>query len=85
MKTADTGVEPSIHSNITDSLDDKHPLAFQDVFCRECGKMVHASNNECMVTWVETKLGPICLSCLAKIDKESGIYAYGFSNVREDI
>ena len=62
--------EPLIHSHITDELLDDHPLAFKTVDCEKCGVMVHASNNECMQTWVETGEGNYCLRCFAKLTGE---------------
>lgn len=55
--------EPLIHSHITDCLPDWHPLANKHVFCKKCGVMVHAINNECMQTWLETEFGNYCTSC----------------------
>lgn len=57
--------EPRIHSHITDVLPDDHPLAHEQVECGKCGVLVHAFNNECMQTWVETGCGPFCLRCFA--------------------
>lgn len=57
--------EPRIHSHITDELPDGHPLAHEQVDCKKCGVLVHAFNNECMQTWVETGNGPFCLRCFA--------------------
>jgi hypothetical protein len=47
--------EPLIHSHRADGLPIKHELASKDVGCARCGVLVHAFNNECMQTWVETK------------------------------
>jgi hypothetical protein len=57
--------EPRLHSHIEDVLPDDHPLAYVTVSCDglDCTRMVHASNNECMTTWVETGLGNYCLRC----------------------
>jgi hypothetical protein len=55
--------EPRIWSHITDVLPDGHPLAHVTVYCAACREMVHAGNNECMQTWVETGRGPHCLPC----------------------
>ena len=55
--------EPQIHSHIEDGLPDSHALAFESVGCETCGAMLHAGNNECMQTWVETGLGPFCAKC----------------------
>jgi hypothetical protein len=59
--------EPLIHSEITDELPDEHPLAYTTVECARCGVMVHAFNNECMDTWVETGQGNYCLGCFAQL------------------
>lgn len=61
-------LEPKIHSHIEDGLPEEHPLALESVTCARCGVMVHAFNNECMQTWVESGVGNFCLSCFA--DKE---------------
>jgi hypothetical protein len=37
------------------------------VYCTSCKAMLHASNNECMQTWVETGRGDFCVKCFAKI------------------
>lgn len=58
--------EPVIHSHITDCLPEGHPLAYESVSCIVCGVLVHASNNECMQTWVETGCGSGCLKCFAE-------------------
>lgn len=54
--------EPLIHSHITDVLPDDHPLATSNVYCSApyCGEMLHAFNNECMQTWIETENGNFC-------------------------
>lgn len=57
--------EPKIHSHITDVLPDDHRLARESIFCEKCGDMLHAFNNECMQTWVETGRGNFCLKCFA--------------------
>jgi hypothetical protein len=57
--------EPRVHSYITDALPEKHSLAWKPVACRACGELVHASNNECMQTWIETGSGNFCLNCFA--------------------
>jgi hypothetical protein len=57
--------EPKIHSHITDCLPDQHPMANEQVVCRKCGVLVHAFNNECMQTWVETGRGALCIKCFA--------------------
>lgn len=56
--------EPIFHSHMSDVLPDDHPLATETVFCLKCKKeMLHASNNECMQTWVEIYGKPFCLAC----------------------
>jgi hypothetical protein len=59
--------EPLIHSGITDLLPDDHPLAYTSISCQQCGGLLHAFNNECMQTWVETGKGNFCLSCFVKL------------------
>ena len=56
--------EPIIHSHITDVLPEDHCLKNDCVSCDECGVMLHASNNECMQTWLETEVGNYCTKCL---------------------
>ena len=58
--------EPLIHSHIEDGLSDDHPWADQTVYCNDCQIMVHAGNNECMTTWVETGKGAYCIDCFAE-------------------
>ena len=55
--------EPALHSALSDRLPSNHPLANQDVSCAECGRLVHASNNECMSTWVEFSNHNVCIEC----------------------
>jgi hypothetical protein len=66
--------EPLVHSHIEDGLPPDHPLAEKQVPCAGelggCGKLLHAWNNECMRTWVETGLGNYCLWCFAKLSRE---------------
>jgi len=40
-----------------------HPLAYEQVNCKRCGELLHAANNECMQTWVETGKGDYRLIC----------------------
>lgn len=56
-------MEPLIHSHITDMLPRNHPSADTDVYCDKCGVMIHAFNNECMQTWLETERGNFCTKC----------------------
>jgi hypothetical protein len=57
-------MEPRIHSHITDELPGEHYLAHTAIYCSTCGEMVHASNNECMQTWVEFgEFGNYCIQC----------------------
>ena len=71
--------EPLIHSHITDMLPEDNPLAYETVYCEVCEHMVHASNNECMTTWVESGLGNYCLDCFTHqknscvLDKDYGL------------
>lgn len=64
--------EPLIHSHIEDVLDDTHQSAFKNVWCGDCHTLVHASNNECMTTWVESGEGDFCLTCFAKNHNTGG-------------
>ena len=61
-------IEPIIHSHITDELPEGHPLAYDQVECLDCGVLVHAGNNECMQTWIETGMGNFCTECFFKRD-----------------
>lgn len=65
--------EPQIHSHITDGLPHMHPLADEQVTCTRCGVLVHAFNNECMQTWVETGLGNYCLVCFCNLHGRKGV------------
>jgi hypothetical protein len=56
--------EPRVHSHLTDSLPNAHPLAFTQVYCAACRCLVHAANNECMQTWVEFSNGAVCSQCV---------------------
>lgn len=62
-------LEPRIHSYITDELPEEHPLAHKATYCIHCAAMLHASNNECMLTWVETGKGNHCLDCFVQMDR----------------
>jgi len=63
--------EPNIHSHITDVLDDSHPLAYETVYCDKCrSAMLHAANNECMQTWIETGKGNFCTHCFCTMGIE---------------
>jgi len=63
--------EPLIHSPREDVLPDDHKLQHKDVFCRECGSMVHSRTNECMQTWVEIEYDwSFCIKCFAKMESE---------------
>ncbi len=55
--------EPIIHSHLTNTLPENHPLRYKDVYCDKCGKMLHSKNNECMQTWLETEKGNFCTRC----------------------
>ena len=72
--------EPAIHSHITDCLPDNHSLAYQQFNCIDCHTLIHAGNNECMETWVETGVGNLCLSCFtARPESDILQDAYGLS------
>ena len=60
--------EPLIHSHIMDMLPTNHPLAFTEVDCDKCKVQVHAVNNECMQTWLETEDGNFCTKCFPITD-----------------
>lgn len=61
-------VDPVLHSHITDVLPEKHPLAYKSVYCAKCRTMVHAGNNECMMTWIECGISDNwCLSCFSEV------------------
>ena len=69
--------EPQIHSHITDMLPDDHPLANETFSCQRaaaCKTMLHADNNECMTTWVETGRGNFCFPCFVDALRENGAY-----------
>ena len=56
--------EPIVHSHVEDLLPEKHPLAFEHVSCDACKEvLLHAANNECMQTWIETEYGNYCTKC----------------------
>lgn len=55
--------EPLIHSHISDLLPDDNKLAYNNVDCDICHEPIHAANNECLSTWVETGKGNFCLNC----------------------
>lgn len=60
-------MEPQIHSHIEDRLPEFHRLAFKQVRCDTQkpfhDELLHAANNECMQTWVETGQGNFCWEC----------------------
>ena len=60
--------EPLIHSHLKDSLSRKHVLCHEDIFCDICNVMIHAHNNECMQTWLETVNGNFCTKCFPITD-----------------
>lgn len=78
--------EPLIHSHITDCIPDDHPKAWDTIMCvAGCGTMVHASNNECMATWVETGRGEYCWNCfVAAVRLEDGEYSNESASCLED-
>ena len=61
--------DPVLHSHVEDMLPAAHALAFQQVHCAGCGALLHAANNECMQTWIETGRGNYCVPCFAKIEE----------------
>ena len=63
FKNAYFSKEPVIHSHISNKLTDNHSLRNVSVYCYKCGEMLHASNNECMQTWIETEFGNFCTNC----------------------
>jgi hypothetical protein len=70
--------DPIMHTHVSDKLDDTHPLAFHSIECRRCHETLHAFNNECMQTWVETGKGNYCIFCFvaqtgASVDEEYGL------------
>jgi len=58
--------EPLIHSHITDGLPSNHKLANEFIYCKICNSMLHADNNECMQTWIESGTGNYCLKCFSR-------------------
>ena len=60
-------IDPILHSHISDMLPELHPLAYEHLNCKHCGELVHAANNECMQTWIESGEGNYCLSCFSRI------------------
>lgn len=76
--------EPKIHSHMTDELPGDHPRAYDCIMCdaEGCKNMLHASNNECMQTWIETDNGNFCTDCF-KLGK---ILKYGLTyEVEENV
>lgn len=63
-------IEPKIHSHLTDSLPESHPLAYESIGCKICNETLHAGNNECMQTWIETGKGNFCFSCFIETLKK---------------
>jgi len=61
--------EPKIHSHIEDCLPDNHPKALEDIHCENCTDLVHANNNECMQTWIETGKGAYCFHCFSEMTR----------------
>jgi hypothetical protein len=71
--------DPILHSHVEDCLPTDHRLAFEEVLCVICYAQVHAFNNECMQTWVETGKGAYCLPCFVRVtdgavDDEFGLH-----------
>jgi hypothetical protein len=65
--------DPRLHSHVEDALPENHPSATTTVYCRGCGVMLHASNNECMQTWIESGKGNFCIKCFAALDDVEGL------------
>jgi hypothetical protein len=61
MNVPDT--DPVIHSHHTDVLPEDHPKAYVGASCLRCRTLVHASNNECMTTWIEWGEAVLCGEC----------------------
>jgi len=66
--------EPLIHSGVTDTLPEGHPLVWTTVYCygKGCRETLHATPNENMQTWVETSKGNYCLPCFTASDQADG-------------
>jgi hypothetical protein len=75
--------EPVIHSHVTDSLPDDHPLAFEQVYCDGCGRLVHAGNNECMTTWLEWGPYKLCGHCASPLFQKGVLSAVDFKELAE--
>lgn len=71
--------DPVLHSHVSDVLPDGHKYSHKAIGCARCEVPLHASNNECMVTWVETGKGAFCIKCFAalsdanSLDEEYGL------------
>lgn len=75
--------DPVLHSFAADVLPDDHPLAFESFGCDGCGVPIHAFNNECMSTWVESTIGNHCVTCFAAgIDSEDNDLALRFMDAQ---
>ena len=59
--------EPLIHSHLSDVLPEDHPWAYISIGCFRCGVSLHASNNECMQTWVEWDKVALCTKCCPRL------------------
>lgn len=55
---------PVTHTGLEDCLPEDHPLAHEDIYCKRCGAMLHAFNNELMQDWTESEEGNFCLPCV---------------------
>lgn len=56
--------EPIIHSHISDYLPSDNPSAWKGIYCDKCKEeILHAANNRCMQTWIETEFGNFCTKC----------------------
>lgn len=67
--------DPVLHSHIEDALPDDHPLAWESQLCMVCKVPLHASNNECMQTWIETGNGSYCLKHFAELPDSDALEA----------
>ena len=53
-------------NHFEDCLPDDDPRAYDCLYCQDCKHMVHAGNNETMMTWLDTGIGAVCLGCVWK-------------------
>jgi hypothetical protein len=68
--------DPILHSFVTDTLPDGHPLQWETVHCDRCHKMVHCQD-ETMDLWIESTEGNHCLPCfLTLVDEDKSTRMY---------